>query len=56
MIGDQNMGVTRWSTDPTTGIITIDAHNPHAEFAVQGLSDEVFTGGVTFRNSPMKGF
>lgn len=56
VISDQNMGVTRWSTDPTTGIITIDAHNPHAEFAVQGLSDEVFTGGVTFRNSPMKGF
>lgn len=56
IIGDQNMGVTRWSTDPTTGIITIDAHNPNAEFAVKGLSDEVFTGGVTFRNSPMKGF
>lgn len=56
IIGDQNMGVTRWSTDPATGIITIDAHNPNAEFAVKGLSDEVFTGGVTFRNSPMKGF
>ena len=56
IIGDQNMGVTRWSTDPTTGIITIDAHNANAEFAINGLSDEVFTGGVTFRNSPMKGF
>ena len=56
MIGDNSMDVTRWSTDPTTGIITIDAHNPHAEFAVNGLSDEVFTGGVTFRNSPLKGF
>lgn len=56
MINDHNMGVTRWSTDPTTGIVTIDAHNPHAEFAVKGLSDEIFTGGVTFRNSPMKGF
>jgi len=52
IIGDQNMGVTRWSTDPATGIITIDAHNPNAEFAVKGLSDEVFTGGVTFR-TPM---
>jgi hypothetical protein len=56
MIGDNSMDVTRWSTDPATGIITIDAHNPKAEFAVNGLSDEVFTGGVTFRNSPMKGF
>lgn len=56
MIGDNSMDVTRWSTDPATGIITIDAHNPKAEFAVNGLSDEVFTGGVTFRNSPLKGF
>jgi len=56
MIGDSGMDVTRWSTDPTTGIITIDAHNPKAEFGIQGMSDEVFTGGVTFRNSPLKGF
>jgi hypothetical protein len=56
LIGDNGMDVTRWSTDPMTGIITIDAHNPKAQFAVNGLSDEVFTGGVTFRNSPNKGF
>lgn len=56
MISDSSMGVSRWSTDPATGIITIDAHNPKAEFEVLGLSDEVFTGGVTFRNSPLKGF
>lgn len=56
MISDSSMGVSRWTTDPATGIITIDAHNPKAEFAVLGLSDEVFTGGVTFRNSPLKGF
>lgn len=56
MISDSSMGVSRWTTDPTTGIITIDAHNPKAEFEVLGLSDEVFTGGVTFRNSPLRGF
>jgi|TARA_R110000737_G_scaffold253383_1_gene262785 hypothetical protein len=56
MIQDSSMGVSRWTTDPATGIITIDAHNPKAEFEVLGLSDEVFTGGVTFRNSPLKGF
>lgn len=56
LISDNSMDVTRFSTDPTTGIITIDAFNPKAEFGVQGLSDEVFTGGVTFRNSPLKGF
>jgi len=50
------MDVSRWSTDPATGIITIDASNPKAEFEVLGLSNEVFTGGVTFRNSPLKGF
>jgi hypothetical protein len=56
MIGDSSMGVSRWATDPATGIITIDAHNPNAEFKILGLNEEVFTGGVTFKNSPMKGF
>jgi len=56
LIGDNSMNVTRFSTDPTTGIITIDAFNPKAEFGIQGMKDEVFTGGVTFRNSPLKGF
>jgi hypothetical protein len=56
MIGDSSMAVSRWSTDPETGIISIDAHNPKAEFSVMGLSDEVFTGGVTFKNSPTTGF
>ena len=56
MISDNSFDVTRWSTDPVSGIITIDANNPKAEFEVNGLSNEVFTGGVTFRNSPLKGF
>ena len=56
LIGDNGMNVTRWSTDPVTGIITIDAHNPKAQFEVNGLSDEVFSGGVTFRNSTSRGF
>lgn len=56
LINDHGMDVTRWATDPVTGIVTIDAFNPHAEFAVQGLSEEVFTGGVSFKNSPVTGF
>ena len=56
VIGDHNMGITNWSIDPTTGIVTLDAYNPKAEFEIKGLKDEVFTGGVTFRNSPLKGF
>lgn len=55
MISDNGMEVTRWSTDPHTGLITIDAFNPKAEFGIQGMNDEVFTGGVTFTNSPIKG-
>ena len=56
IIDNQGMDVTNWSVDPTTGIVTINAFNPNATFAVQGLSDEVFTGGVTFKNSPTTGF
>ena len=56
VIGDHNMGITNWSIDPTTGIVILDAYNPKAEFEIKGLKDEVFTGGVTFRNSPLKGF
>ena len=56
IIDNQSMDVTNWSIDPGTGIITINAFNPKANFAVQGLSDEVFTGGVTFQNSPKDGF
>jgi hypothetical protein len=56
IIDNQSMDVTNWSVDPGTGIITINAFNPKANFAVQGLSDEVFTGGVTFKNSPKDGF
>jgi len=56
IIDNNGMDVTNWSVDPSTGIININAFNPHATFAVKGLSDEVFTGGVTFKNSPNKGF
>ena len=51
IIDNHGMNVTNWSVDPGTGIVTINAFNPKANFAVQGLSDEVFTGGVTFKNS-----
>lgn len=56
IINNQSMDVTNWSVDPGTGIVTINAFNPKANFAVQGLSNEVFTGGVTFKNSPRDGF
>ena len=56
MISDNGMEVNSWSTDPVTGIVTIDAFNPKAEFGIKGMNDEVFTGGVTFSNNPIEGF
>ena len=56
IIDRQGFDVTNWSVDPTSGIVQINAFNPKATFAVNGLSDEVFTGGITFRNSPLQGF
>jgi len=56
LINKHSMEVTNWSVDPSTGLVTIDAFNPKAEFGIDGLSDEVFTGGVSFKNSPIQGF
>lgn len=56
IIDRQGFDVTNWSVDPTSGIVQINAFNPKATFEVNGLSDEVFTGGITFRNSPLQGF
>jgi hypothetical protein len=56
IIDNHSMDVTDWSIDPGNGIVTINAFNPNANFEVQGLSNEVFTGGVTFKNSPKEGF
>jgi len=55
IIDNHGMEVSDWSINPTTGIVSINAFNPNANFAVNGLSDEVFTGGVTFQNSPTTG-
>jgi hypothetical protein len=56
IIDRQGFDVTNWSVDPNSGIININAFNPKAKFEVKGLSDEVFTGGISFRNSPVQGF
>jgi len=56
IIGKHSMNVTNWSVDPSSGVATIDAYNPMTEFKIDGMRDEVFTGGITFRNSPIEGF
>jgi len=49
-------GVVNWTTDPGTGIITINAFNPNASWAVPGDEKEVFQAGITLKNSPITGF
>jgi hypothetical protein len=55
IINEQGLDVTNWSTNPKTGIITVNTFNPNANFEVHGLDNEVFTGGVTFKNTPTAG-
>ena len=55
IINDQGLDVTNWSTDPKSGITTINTFNKNANFEVTGLTDEVFTGGITFKNTPTAG-
>ena len=56
IIDNHSMEVSDWSIDPTSGVVSINAMNPNANFSVNGLENEVFTGGVTFQNSPITGF
>lgn len=51
-----NFGVTNWTTDPTTGIVTLNAVKEGATFAVAGDEKDVFTAGITMKNSPITGF
>ncbi len=53
---DQNgFEIANWGVDANNGSVTINAFNPHANFGVQGLNNEVFTAGLTMKNSPLGG-
>jgi hypothetical protein len=55
---DQNgFEVTNWGTDADKGSVTVNVFNPSAQFdlAELGLSNEVFTAGLTLKNSPFGG-
>lgn len=54
IIGDHGMEVTNWSVNQDNGGVTINAFNPKAQFDI-GISDEVFTAGLTMKNSPFGG-
>jgi len=51
-----NFSVANWTTDPGTGIVTINAFNPTASFGIKGADQEVFNAGITLKNSPITGF
>jgi len=53
---DQNgFEIANWGVDANKGSVTINAFNPKANFGVQGLDNEVFTAGITMKNSPLGG-
>ena len=54
IIDDHGMQITNWSVDADTGGVSINAFNPKAQFEL-GISDEVFTAGLTMKNSPFGG-
>ena len=55
LVDQHGLSITNWGVDANNGSVTINAFNPAAQFDVPGLSDEVFTAGITMKNSPLKG-
>tara|TARA_R110000796_G_scaffold30819_9_gene82071 strand:+ start:4867 stop:6015 length:1149 start_codon:yes stop_codon:yes gene_type:complete len=56
VLNSSDFGVANWTTDPTTGIVTLNAVKNGSEFAVAGDKKDVFTAGITMKNSPITGF
>ena len=53
---DQNgFEITNWGVDANNGSVTINAFNPKAQFGIDGITNEVFTAGLTMKNSPLGG-
>ena len=57
IIDQHGFEVTNWGINGDKGEVIINAFNPKAKFdlAGLGLADEVFTAGVTLKNSPFGG-
>jgi hypothetical protein len=53
---DQNgFEIANWGVDGNKGSVTINAFNPKASFGIDGMPNEVFTAGLTMKNSPLGG-
>ena len=57
IIDQHGFEVTNWGIDANNGSVTMNVFNPKAQFDLGslGLSDEVFTAGLTMKNSPFGG-
>jgi len=55
IIDSNNLDVTNFSTDSDGGV-RINTINTKGQFGIKDMSDEVFTGGVTFSNDAKHGF
>ena len=57
IIDQHGFEVTNWGIDGNKGSVIINAVNPKANFDLGGLglSDEVFSAGLTLKNSPLGG-
>ena len=56
LLNNGNFDVTNWTTDPLSGIITVNAVKTGFNFAVPGDDKDVFSAGITLKNSPITGF
>jgi hypothetical protein len=54
IIDQHGFEVTNWGVNGQKGEVSINVFNPKAQFGI-GVADEVFTAGLTLRNSPLKG-
>ena len=57
IIDKHGFEVTNWGVDGNKGSVIVNAVNPKANFDLGGigLSDEVFSAGITLKNSPLGG-
>ena len=55
IIDNNNLDVTNFSTDSDGGV-RINTINTRGNFGIKDMSNEVFTGGVTFSNNAKHGF
>lgn len=54
IIGDHGFNIANWSTNSDTGAVTINAIHPNTHVDI-GIDNEIFTTGITMKNSPFGG-